>query len=71
MSPRLDPQRAKMVSRALAPPLHEDVDVPSHEHGPGNLTVMSSAAQTRLELYRTTYLIRQVEEVLMTILSGG
>ena len=54
-----------MVSRALAPPLHEDVDVPSYEHGPGNLAVMSSAAQTRLELYRMMYLIRRVEEVLM------
>ena len=54
-----------MVSRALAPPIHEDVHVPSHDHGPGNLSVMSSAAQTRLELYRMMYLIRRIEEVLM------
>src|SRR6476646_4915045 len=55
----------KMVNRALASPIHEDVDVPSYDHGPGNLAIMSSAAQTCLELYRMMYLIRRVEEVLM------
>ena len=54
-----------MVSPALASPIHEDVHVPSHDHGPGNLSVMSSAAPARLELYRMMYLIRRIEEVLM------
>ena len=48
-----------MVSPALAPPIHDEVHVPSHHHGPGNFAVMGSAAQTRLELYRMMYLIRR------------
>src|SRR5438309_11416210 len=54
-----------MVSPALAPPIHEDVHVLSLDHGRGNLSVMSSAAPARLELYRMMYLIRRIEEVLM------
>src|ERR1700724_3683759 len=63
--PSRNPQRTKMVNRALALPIHEDVDVPWYENGPGNLSVMSSAVQTRLELYQMMYLVRRVEEVLM------